>query len=317
MTQTQNTWHILGAGAIGCLWAIRLQTAGIPVRLILSDRKRHSLKDGAVLPLEFRRNTTISSADKISLTVAQANEKPRNVLLATKANDAYSALEGRKLKLEQLQNLVTLCNGMGYHADIQQLLPKAKLFAISTTDGVYFEDEGSLVMAGKGTNKISRLVCDGDEHERALESVALQLSTPGHRLHTRIRADHMLMDKLLINACINGLTAIHDCRNGDLLASKVIQRELNQLIDECKALASASGFSRLAGQLSNRVNKVISVTKSNYSSTCMDIKLGRKTEIDYINAYLCGLAADLKLQAPLNKKIVSAIHQLERAGPRL
>ncbi|MEM8501296.1 MAG: ketopantoate reductase family protein [Pseudomonadota bacterium] len=316
MTQTQNTWHILGAGAIGCLWAIRMKKAGIPVRLILSERKLHSLLSDSALDLEFLCEFSLSSAEYVTLNVAGTGEKPRNVLLATKANDAYSALHSRKDKLDDCQNLVTLCNGMGYHAAIQELLPAANLFAISTTDGAYFQRESSLVMAGKGTNKISRLVCDRDEHKRTLESIARQLSTPGHRLHPRVNADRMLMDKLLINACVNGLTAIHNCRNGELLAIGAAQRELYQLIEECQTLAAASGFSRLAQQLPARVSQVINATQSNYSSTCMDIKLGRKTEIDYINNYLCNIAAVLDMQAPMNKKIVSAIRQLETSAPR-
>lgn len=315
MTQTQKTWHILGAGAIGCLWAIRLQTAGIPVRLILSERKLHSLQGSTSLNLEFFRTAARSYGEKISLHVAQANEQPQNLLLATKANDVLGALQSRINSLCDCQNLVTLCNGMGYHSAIQELLPTTNLFAISTTDGAYFRGEDSLVMAGKGTNKISRIVCDRDEHKRALKSLARQLSTRGDRVHTRIQSDQMLMDKLLINACINGLTAIHDCRNGGLLTSGVIQ-ELNRLIEECQTIAAARGFSRQARQLHERVNNVINATQNNYSSTYMDIKLGRKTEIDYINAYLCGVAAETKIQAPMNEKIVSAIDQLERAAPR-
>ncbi|MFK7731699.1 MAG: ketopantoate reductase family protein [Pseudomonadales bacterium] len=314
MTHTQKTWHILGAGAIGCLWAIRLQTAGVPVRLILSERKVCSLKGSTALELEFRRATTHSAAEKISLPIAQTSEHPQNVLLATKANDALGALQSRRASLSDCRNIVTLCNGMGYHADIQELLPTASIFAISTTDGAYFQGENSLVMAGKGMNKISRLVCDSNEHRNTLESIARQLSSRGHRLQTRINSARMLMDKLLINACINGLTAIHDCQNGGLLANGVIRAELNQLIDECQAVATASGFQSLASPLPERVKNVVKVTQNNYSSTYMDIKLGRKTEIDYINAYLCKAADQLNVPAPINTKIVSTIRKLEKAA---
>ena len=34
------TWHILGAGSLGSLWATRLARADLPVRLILRDRQR-------------------------------------------------------------------------------------------------------------------------------------------------------------------------------------------------------------------------------------------------------------------------------------
>ncbi|MEA1136065.1 2-dehydropantoate 2-reductase N-terminal domain-containing protein, partial [Klebsiella pneumoniae] len=35
-----TTWHILGAGSLGTLWATRLARAGVPVRLILRDTTR-------------------------------------------------------------------------------------------------------------------------------------------------------------------------------------------------------------------------------------------------------------------------------------
>ncbi|WP_256218091.1 2-dehydropantoate 2-reductase N-terminal domain-containing protein, partial [Pseudomonas sp. EGD-AK9] len=34
------TWHVLGAGSLGSLWAARLARAGLPVRLILRNRER-------------------------------------------------------------------------------------------------------------------------------------------------------------------------------------------------------------------------------------------------------------------------------------
>ena len=37
-----STWHILGAGSLGGLWAARLARAGLPVRLILRDQARLS-----------------------------------------------------------------------------------------------------------------------------------------------------------------------------------------------------------------------------------------------------------------------------------
>ena len=38
--QTGTTWHILGAGSMGMLWATRLARAGQPVTLILRNEDR-------------------------------------------------------------------------------------------------------------------------------------------------------------------------------------------------------------------------------------------------------------------------------------
>ncbi len=287
------------------------------MRLILSERRLHALNGRPNLELEFFSSAEHSSGKKLVLPVARKNEHAQHLLLATKANDAVDALRCRKNSLNQCRNIVTLCNGMGYHSDIQSLLPGTSVFAVTTTDGAYFRQQQQLVLAGKGTNKIARLICENSEHRRALKWTSSQLSTRGHQLHTRISAHRMLMSKLLINACINGLTAIHNCRNGDLLSQSSIQGELDQLIKECENVAKSAGFPRLASQLRPRVYSVAAATGNNYSSTCMDIKLGRRTEIDYINGYLCDLANQLGLNTPANQTIVSAIQRLEKAGARL
>ena len=38
--QAQTTWHILGAGSMGSLWATRLARAGLPVTLIVRNAER-------------------------------------------------------------------------------------------------------------------------------------------------------------------------------------------------------------------------------------------------------------------------------------
>ena len=47
------TWHILGAGSLGSLWAARLTRAGLPVRMILRNAERHATyqANGATLTL--------------------------------------------------------------------------------------------------------------------------------------------------------------------------------------------------------------------------------------------------------------------------
>lgn len=35
-----TTWHVLGAGSLGTLWATRLARAGLPVRLVLRNEAR-------------------------------------------------------------------------------------------------------------------------------------------------------------------------------------------------------------------------------------------------------------------------------------
>ena len=42
-----TTWHVLGAGSLGTLWATRLARAEVPVRLIVRDAARLEDYDAA------------------------------------------------------------------------------------------------------------------------------------------------------------------------------------------------------------------------------------------------------------------------------
>jgi 2-dehydropantoate 2-reductase len=50
-----------------------------------------------------------------------------------------------------------------------------------------------------------------------------------------------------------------------------------------------------------------------YGSILQSIKRGRSSEINYINGEFVRLAEENGLQAPLNKKLVSMVHQVEKA----
>jgi 2-dehydropantoate 2-reductase len=51
-----------------------------------------------------------------------------------------------------------------------------------------------------------------------------------------------------------------------------------------------------------------------YGSILQSIKRGRSSEIDYINGEFVRLAKDNNLTAPLNKRLVKLVHEVEKTG---
>lgn len=310
-------WNILGAGAMGCLWACRLQAAGQPVSLILSPER--ALKEaGAQRLVVVRRVFAPRQAPAShSLEIAGAAQVIHRVLVATKAQDVLPALLGIADRLAPNATLVTLSNGMGYHNDVLQAFPGQQLFALSSTDGAFFSEPGQLVFAGRGYNRIAALSGGGDSPERGdSSSLARALSTPGHAVHARKNAQSMLLAKLSINACINALTAIEQCRNGELLTRPTLKKRLNALIAEIELILVACSERRLAKTLANNVHQVAQATSANYSSSCSDIRAGRKSELEYINGYLLTLAEQHGINAPLNTELMAQIRNLETETQR-
>lgn len=313
MCKQQKTWHILGAGAIGSLWAVRLHEAGVPVRLILSPRRQRQ-QLGPTLPIRLRTgiNTAKEKTALHSISIAKESDCISNLLIATKANDVLHALDSCRPQLEHNAAIVSLSNGMGYHEAIAQRMPSASTLAVTTTEGAYIDENNRVVHAGRGQSKIAVIRAAQADATTLANSVAQQLSVRGHRLHKRANYQRMLLDKLLINACINALTAIYSCENGRLLSDSSISGRLHTLISECQLIARANKQTALANTLPDKVRTVITATAANYSSTYTDVSKNRITEIAFINGYLTRLASEHAVSAPENKAIVEEINQLEQ-----
>lgn len=125
--------------------------------------------------------------------------------------------------------------------------------------------------------------------------------------------------KLAVNAVINPLTVLLDCRNGELFAKMEVLALVEPLIMEIahvmQAVLRAQGPSvgaqvapRLdAERLRAAVLEVGHRTADNVSSMRQDRLAGRETEIDAINGYLVSQGVKYDVPCPLNARIVQLV----------
>lgn len=302
MSNTLGTWHILGVGAIGSLWACSLASAGYDVRLLLSPSRKTA---NTTQTLSLEQDGKIQH---FSVAVAKADERIDKLLVCTKAGDVITAITALKTTINPQAQVVLLCNGMGFHRDVAKLLPQTKLFAASTTDGAWLRDAFHCVHAGKGNTRIAAFSNNADTATLLANLANNTLSLAPHN-----DADTMLLEKLAINAVINGLTAIYQCRNGELLSKVDACNDLKALSEECSQILKAAGHKNIAEALWSNVHKVVMLTAKNYSSTYADIQQGRNSELAYFNGYLCTIAKQLNIKAPLNQSVIARTKALEQA----
>ena len=89
-----------------------------------------------------------------------------------------------------------------------------------------------------------------------------------------------LYEKLIINVCINPLTAILQVKNGVLIENPYYFSCMKQLFTESCDVLQISNLER--EELFNKVVQVCKKTCNNDSSMKVDVELGRKTEVDSI-----------------------------------
>lgn len=134
--------------------------------------------------------------------------------------------------------------------------------------------------------------------------------------------------KLVVNAFVNPVSALLQCNNGGVLKSQygratadricreaehVFRRqwsaEVNEQLlahnSEAGAAFEPPPFPReLSAQvMRHEIQRVVELTKNNYSSMYMDVKLRRPTEIDYLNGYLVHMGRRHKYRAVMNMSL--------------
>lgn len=297
-------WHVLGAGAIGGLFALRLAQAGENVVLVLREA-----------PPGRRRTLSRSGVDGTARhpfpVETAADDTPiQRLLVATKAHAVGNAVLSVSHRLTVDTDVLLLANGMGFVEELATRLPRLAPILGTTTEGAFRADPrqqpGRIHHAGRGDTLIGR-------PGQAQPPPALQKFCALPRCAWEADIARALWRKLAINAAINALTAIHRCANGELAADPERASEVQTLCAEISAICQALGQGDAARDLLAKVSTVIHNTAANRSSMLQDIEAGRQTEVAYINGYLVQAARQAGLAAPLNTRLLEAVQAMESA----
>lgn len=282
-----TTWHILGAGSLGTLWATRLARAGLPVRLILRNQARlASYQAGKGLTLV--EHGTEQTYPVIGET-PDSQEPIHRLLVACKAYDAQSAIAQLQQRLMPDAELILLQNGLGSQDAVAAQLPQARCLFASSTEGAFRDGEWRVVFAGHGYTWLG----DASHPTPPLWLDDLQAAGIPHAWSTDILT--RLWRKLALNCAINPLTVLYQCRNGGLQAHRC---EVATLCAELTELLECCGQPAAAQDLHSEVERVIQATAANYSSMYQDVANNRRTEISYLLEYACQAAARHRLGLP-------------------
>ena len=295
---TQPRWHVLGAGAMGCLFAAGLRDAGCHVTLVMREQALPILE----FELESDRGKRVLS---LPVCNAESGGTVSHLLVTTKAYDVAPAVVSMAHRLAATSRVLVMANGMGYAEEIAATCPGIDPYLGTTTEGAYRSGLRHIHHAGRGSTVIGRR---GEE-------VAPSWFEPWQRVTADCRwekaIDAALWRKLAINCAINPLTAQQGCRNGELLDRQHLRGQLGALCQEIAQVSEAAGYSSAAGDLRDAVEEVVRGTAANYSSMHQDLHNGRRTEIDYITGYLLRVARHHGIEAPLNRALLEDIKGLE------
>ncbi|CAG8535122.1 14589_t:CDS:1 [Dentiscutata heterogama] len=125
-----------------------------------------------------------------------------------------------------------------------------------------------------------------------------------------------LLENLVINACINPITAIFSMRNRGLLDNPGADRVLYALCNEssqimkkhCEHLGMRPTNMFGPERLINTIRQICKKTALQSSDMLKDIQTCQLTEINYLNGYLVKLGKIYGIPTPINKFVIDMIY---------
>lgn len=294
---------IIGLGALGRLYAAALQQAGLEVYGL--GRQAHT-----TCHYQLQQG---QRQQQIRLVPPPAHCPLDYLLLTTKAQHALSAVQQWREQLAPHSVLILLHNGLGTLAPLTALLGPEQTILQATSSHGALRAGDLLLHSGQGQTIIGPGSGPALESERRQQLLAaLNSALPPACWQEQI--EQALWLKLAVNAVINPLTALHQCRNGELRQPHH-QQQIALLIDELAMLYQRLELGLTGPQLAQAVSSVIAATADNYSSMNRDLAAGRETEIEAISGVLLRTAAAQGLALAEHQRIYQQICTASASPP--
>lgn len=304
----KSTIHILGAGALGSLWATKLSSHNNVILLVKRGiNHNQAINYHAFQFIEQNQTTFVSLPCEHSSPRPHDNAPIDTLLVFTKSYDTLQAVKQLKSRITPLSRIVLFQNGMGSQQEITHLLPHNTVYAASTTEGANRPDQQTIVYAGKGETWVGSISKQQNKHDS--DKVSNLLSSSGLDVSYNANIWEKLWLKLAINCAINPFTALLNCKNGELIGKPLFDNSIAQLCSELAQAMKLNQFEISADELHAIVKDVIKKTASNVSSMLQDVRAGKKTEIEYINGYIEMVAQTSGLTLPTNLKLLEEVRE--------
>jgi len=214
---------IVGAGAMGCLFAARLAEAGRNVTLVDVDRDRIEAlsKDGILL-----HDANGERRIKVSATLAPQVRECDLVLFFTKGMHTAAAAQSVAHLASTGCYALTLQNGLGNDEAIATAFPAERILVGVTDHPADFQPPNRVHATGKGHISIGAL---GGAPDTAVTAVVELLADAGLNAAADSAIDVAIWQKVAFNAALNPLASVTgltvggmDCAEGRRIARSIV-----------------------------------------------------------------------------------------------
>ena len=300
---------VVGAGAMGGLWAALLEAAGQEVTIVdpsvelIDAVRRHGLSlveaDGTV---RRARPTAVLRASEAA---------PADVVFVFVKGPHTRAVAEHLDGLLHDETIVTsLQNGWG-NADVlaEQVAPERIVMGV-TFHSATIEAAGRIRHGGSGLTALGPYVDDAGLG--TAEQVAAVMRTAGFECEVRTDVKTAVWMKLIHNAACLPVSALTGLLAAQLVEAGPWRDLIDALAREAVAVARAVGHEIDPDERIEHIHRVLGSAGPGVPSMLADVRARRPTEIETINGAIVREARDHGLRVPLNESMVALVRGLER-----
>jgi 2-dehydropantoate 2-reductase len=313
---------VIGAGAIGGLISAYFKKAGRDIFIVAKPEQIDAIKTNGLKIQGIRGdiNVDIEAKEKLSQNVDL-------VILAVKTQDIEEAIEENKPFITNTK-ILTMQNGIKAEEILTRYVEEENIFSSIVMFGATYLQPAKIVHNFEGDLIIGKF---SDQDKGFLNLIKEETQ---NSFETKIvdNIKGMKWTKLFINMnnclpAILGKSIQETFQDLDVSGISInLWKEAKGIIDRLDIkLENLPAFpvERITGLLNMPQEKAASIysgimtglsKEPLYGSILQSIKRGRDSEIDYINGEIVNLAHNNNLKAPLNEKMVSMVHQVEKTN---
>ena len=299
---------IVGAGAMGCLFAARLAEAGAQVTLIDVDATRVAALDRDGITLDD------DAGERIVRVVARAAADVTGpvdlVLLFTKGMHSAAAIRSVAHLDANGAYALTLQNGIGNADAIAEAWPAERIL-IGTADWpADLEAPTRVASHGHGRLWVGPFV---EGAMAGMEPAVALLNRGGLEA---IADRHVLVpiwEKVAFNAALNALATVTGLTVGGMDAAPG-RRIAAAVVGEVVATAQAIGVGVERDRIDAKVAAALAHHRGHKASMLQDRLAGRATEIETINGAVVRAAEAAGVATPVTATLADLVRLIERPG---
>jgi 2-dehydropantoate 2-reductase len=288
----------MGAGAVGCYYGGMLARAGHDVTLVGRPVHVDAMRSNGlrVEHKDFDARFPVKAAAD-----ASGVQGAKLVLFSVKSQDTESAGRAMTPFLHPETAILSLQNGVDNAERLAAVLGR-EVIGGCVYAAVEMAGPGHVKWNGRGELVIGQA------------SVSEKISSTFGKADVPVEISGniagMLWVKLIMNCAYNALSAIPQLPYGRLVQGEGIPRLMEGIVEECLAVARASGV-EVPGDMHAATRRIAETMPAQLSSTAQDLARGKPTEIEHLNGVVARKGAALGVPTPLNAMLLALVKLLE------